>query len=690
MAFWGASDRQKEAEAFFPEQGKWNQQQYKDFLDRARRMGYTSDELIPWASKYFQDVATHGYGTPYDAQQWGDVIMPGRQAVIDARTGRLANIGQDFTGTFGTAQDRLGAYGGAIGQNYDALQGDVNDVFGGIGRRSEAGTGDITSNIAGTYGGAQAANFDTINALRRGGYATFDPMRDQTAELYGGLQGRSTGRFNELGGASDETIRALQDRAAGRFGSLNDRMGGMYGGMQGDVNATIGGLQGGNRGAYGEVDRTLQMMNPRGDTMAAQAARAFGPQMVSTLGRLRAAGIDPNSPEAASMLRNVESARSRSVQDAYGTASREYVDRANAATLGEEGVNRDLGLEGLRQRQGLGIREEEIGRGLGQTEQANYQQLALGGLSNQLALGQGELMNNQGLATDAGGIQRGIATQRLQNDQGLALGGLNTDIGLRLGAGQDYRNEAVRNLQQNNQMDLSRLGMNAANRNQAFDRTGQWVDASNNLDLQGWNTRAGLGRELNQNDIQNYQFNVLDPYNLGTQYLQQTEAAKSRAGGQLMGAGFNAAEATNRAAQTARGFGSDAAQNYGRVYDIEAPRAGWGTKLIASAAMGALTGGAGAYFSGAPIMSGIGRGALGNITGQNFGYGSPGVSGGNLGATGGISPWEQMYPGGSQPPAAAPQPYGGPYPTQYGQGQGGSNPGIFSIVPRNYKLPGRR
>jgi hypothetical protein len=130
--------------------------------------------------------------------------------------------------------------------------------------------------------------------------------------------------------------------------------------------------------------------------------------------------------------------------------------------------------------------------------------------------------------------------------------------------------------------------------------------------------------------------------------------------------------------------------------------------MIAAAASAGL-GAAGVPINVGGMMPGSyntqGGGANPFGTGQQWrDFFSPqGVSGGGLGATGGISPWDQVYGTQSSPWS---QPYSSPmypqtpgpapnvpqspysqqsYPTQFGQGQGGSNPMIFS-----YNQSGRR
>lgn len=684
-AFWGPSDAQQDAEGFFPAQGAWNTQQYKDWLDRAIRYGQNAENWGPWAVDYFQNVATHGIGTPDDVRAYGDWIMPGRQQVVDSRTGRLNSIGQDFENTAGGMQQRWGELGRGIGQNYDAIQGDINDAFRTIGQRGDAVHGDVIRNIGDTFGGARGSVQDTMTGLRKQSGSAYDDMSGDAAALYGGLQGRSTGRFGDLQGRSNseytglqgrstgkydemqnrsnQQFGSLQNRATGRIDQLGNRTANMYGGLRTDVDSTIKGLQGDNRGAYTDAAQYLQELNPAGDAAAARATRSWAPQIASTLGRLRAAGIDANSPEAASVLGRVKAQQSRAVEDAYTDAARNYVDRATSLRLDQEGVNRDLGMEALARRQGLGQQEEAIGRDLGLTEEdiyrnlglgqlqnylglsqnelQNYQDLALGRMKNYQDLGLGELQNNQGLAERGGQVSRDLATQRLMNDQGLTERMLGMDTDLLLRGGDATRNELVRNLGYGTEADMNRLNATTGNRNNAFQQGWNWTQGQNTLDQNTFGQRSDLARERNAEDLWGYGFNVLQPWQMGNDWLTQQERIRSGAAGPVLNAGNAAAGQSTAAAQTARGFGGDAASNFGQTIATEAPNAGWGSKMIA----GAASAGLGMMFPGAAGMFG---GIAGGIPGGGGGMGGYGGYGGGYG---GYNPstWSQPYGGGVNP-----------------------------------------
>lgn len=590
-AAFGPSNAQKDAEGFPREQGAWNRQQYIDWLARANQAGWNADNWQPWAVNRFQDWGTHGLGTPDDVRNYGNWIMPGRQSVVDSRRGRLDQIGTDFDQTFGGSQNRWNDLGAGIGSNYDITQGDINGTFSRVGDRADSTHRDIVGNIGDTYGSARQGVLDTVTGLRTGAQGTFDDMLAGTAGLYGDLQGRSTGRFDDLGQRTGNAYGDMRSDSGATFGGAAGRAAGVYGGLRSDSEATHGGLRRNNEGAYDTAETTLQRLNPAGDATAARRARSFAPQVALAMGRLRAAGIDPNSPEAASLLGRVETARSRATDDAYGDETRQYVDRANDLTLGREGVNRGLALSGLRNRQDLATTEEGIGRGLALAGLNNRQGLTEREQEIARSLGLGEMENFQRLGTEQGAIDRGLQRDRLGNDQRLAMDRLGMDTNLTLGAGHDFRNELTRNLGTTAGLDLDWLGQTNRNRNNAFAQTWDWTQGANALDQSGFNTRANLGREQNAEDAWRYNFDTMAPWQTGLDWMNNQNRVQQNAAGTVLNAGNAAAGQATSAAQTARGFGNDAANNFQQTWQYESPNAAWLLKMLASAGQAAMTGG---------------------------------------------------------------------------------------------------
>jgi hypothetical protein len=548
MSFWGPSTAQNQAQGWFPAQGNWNTQQYKDWLNQANSQANAGQNSQNWATNYFQNRATDGLGNPDLARGYGEWIMPGVNDALASRRQRLNGVGDDFNNTFGTARNRLDEAAGSINSNYDAGNNDINSIYGGMGRRSDSTNNDLVNNIIGTYGGA----------------------RDTTGSAYADMRGRSNDTYDRMNSSTDSTYGGLRGQAADTFGRISGTADRTYSGLQGDSASTYSGLQGSNANAYGSAQKNLELIRPGGDAAAGRAARSFAPQVASTMGRLRAAGVDPNSAEASSVLGRVETGRSRAMDDAYANNIGQYVGAKNDLTLGQEGVNRDLALGGLNNNQNLAMRNEEIGRGLGLNQ----------------------LQNNQGLTTEQAGIQRQIAGQQLSNNQDLQREQTGIDRDLQLGLGQQYRDQSNRNLDLQNNIDAARYGALSTNRNNQLNHTLDWTTAANNMDLGGYNTRAGLAREQNNEDAYGLGLRQ-EQFNQGANWLQQQTAAQDRGAGAVAGIGSAQYGQGLGAGNLARGFGNDASQNWQTSYGIEAPNSGWGQRLVAGMANAFLPGSGG-------------------------------------------------------------------------------------------------
>jgi len=92
-----------------------------------------------------------------------------------------------------------------------------------------------------------------------------------------------------------------------------------------------------------ELDN-LEIMRPGSEFAAARAARNFAPQVASTMANLRRAGIDPNSVQAASLIGSVQAQRGRAMDDAMAEGLAQYALAKNK-TL-DTGLNRDLAITG--------------------------------------------------------------------------------------------------------------------------------------------------------------------------------------------------------------------------------------------------------------------------------------------------------------------------------------------------------
>jgi hypothetical protein len=217
------------------------------------------------------------------------------------------------------------------------------------------GRGDYFSNyLADRFGEMSRGRFGTADEMHQMGQEIMpwmDPMLAQRAQRVQQMMSNYDGigpvsetidqhsrRFDEMGGnigrnydAIDTDITNLQNRSnqraeyahndivnniQGEYGSLLKNNQGVYGSLIGDTKDTF--------------NTAIKDVMPGSIARAATSARAFAPQMASTLLRLRRAGIDPNSSEAQSLLRQVEGQRSRAMDDKLG----ESIDKTNSLRLG--------------------------------------------------------------------------------------------------------------------------------------------------------------------------------------------------------------------------------------------------------------------------------------------------------------------------------------------------------------------
>jgi hypothetical protein len=98
-----------------------------------------------------------------------------------------------------------------------------------------------------------------------------------------------------------------------------------------------------------------------------------------------------------------------------------------------------------------------------------------------------------------------------------------------------------------------------ANRNNHLNQTLDWTTAANNMDLGGYNTRAGLAREQNNEDAYGLGLRQ-EQFNQGANWLQQQTAAQDRGAGAVAGIGGSQYGQGLGAGNLARGFGNDASQ----------------------------------------------------------------------------------------------------------------------------------
>lgn len=94
-------------------------------------------------------------------------------------------------------------------------------------------------------------------------------------------------------------------------GSTQKRLGDLYNANMDTGNNAIGQINNNRDWLLGQTDSTykqaMERMNPEGQFMQEAAAKAGQPAIAAAMQRMRSMGIDPNSPEASSMMNDVKS-----------------------------------------------------------------------------------------------------------------------------------------------------------------------------------------------------------------------------------------------------------------------------------------------------------------------------------------------------------------------------------------------
>jgi hypothetical protein len=537
MSFWGLSQSGKDARGQLAEMPRWYKDRFTQNLGRGDDAYNTAQSLRDQYRFYIQDAIDKGYLSPEDINSVGQRALPGVDDAISRMNGR-----------WGTMRD---SYFSGVPQSWDT-----------------AGTIDNNLDLAG-----------------RSNQSNFDTTRDLIDSGYGSAYGRGDTAYNDVMGS----LRGQGDKQSGVYGDLRSGSGREYGGLLagsdrtygdliGDSDGTYADLAKGNAGAYGKAEANVERLLPGGDLAAARVARAYAPQMVSTLGRLRAGGTDPNSLQAQGVIAQVERDRARGMDEALSQNLDKYVGAKNELTLGQEGVRRGLGLSGLQNRQGLA--ERQMG---------NRQDLTLGRLANDQGLSLANLRDYAALS----GEYRDYTSRNAANKQALDLGYMNDQVG----ANDTAYTRGVQNLYDRNNAAMQRRGMAQ----------------------QDWNTQAGILQGENAQELTNLGLKR-QQYDMGNQWagndLQQRNWGVANMGG-LMNDQYRTGQGYD---QQAMGWGDRAQQGFQNTYNTEQANAGWGKRMLLGAGLAAasLIPGVG------PAIATIGGGAMRGMGGggqQGNGYG---------------------------------------------------------------------
>lgn len=218
-----------------------------------------------------------------------------------------------------------------------------------------------------------------------------------------------------------------------------------------------------------------------------------------------------------------------------------------------------------------------------------------------------------------------LKSQQLNNEIGLGTDQVDKTTNLGREQGNAYRDEVTRNTGAQTGLDLSKMDNSVKNRDTAFTRGQDYYSKKNdaalldrNLNQQDWGTNANLARERNANDVNN--LGLLDTqYQRGLQWTANDLTEKNSAWNQLGAQGNQDTANAFQAANTARGFGNDASQNYATTFAQESPNANWGGKMLAGVAGG--------------LLNAVAPGAGGGFT--SYASGGQPQQGGRAGGSGG-------------------------------------------------------
>lgn len=397
------------------------------------------------------------------------------------------------------------------------------------------------------------ANRAQRGELLWGTYAQLPGANEPMSEIYRNLdtRGEMIPQHTEAQqGLIDELARTLYGREEGadaeimkdlerRYGSIENAINENYNLLRKQTAGTYEGLQGSLEGTFDTAFKDVEGLKPGGELQRAQVATSYAPAMASAAARLRRAGIDPNSPEASAYLGKTEAGRARGMDEAAARTVEQYI----------------------REKTGLGLQR-----------QAGRERLGLGKVG-----AEGELVREQtGLITGA------------KREQG-----------------QLYRNELVRSLAAKSGIDVSRAEASSANLLQNFQQRLSLLDDKNKAALlhralqdQDFARLNNVLQTLNQNELESLGLEAQE-FQAGLQYQQLQIGDRDNAAMQVLGIGAADYQRAIQAAATASGYSQQALQQALQTYSLEQQSAGWGVKMLAGIAMGAIN-----YLTGKPDTSG--------------------------------------------------------------------------------------
>lgn len=371
MGAWGLSSAGKDAQGTLGEIPRWQWDQAKKAWGNSNDSTAAGKAKSDWATNYWKNKADNGFASTGAIRQTGAELMPGVDAAKANRWKRLGEQQTNWETTVPKAGDimpkidaNLDQQGGNIGTNYTDNEGIIKQGTANLNYLADAAYQDNVNSISNSYDAAES----------------------------------------KMGAAYDE----MGNRITGNFGNLIKESGDVYSKM------------GANVDAWG---RQIEDLKPGSEASVATTARQFAPAMSAAGGRLRRAGIDPNSIQAASVLGDVEARRAVAMDDKAAEGAETYVNAQGQLVSAKNDV---LGA-GFASKAGLTTGMTDRMTGLG-TERA--------GIQTGLDLGRGK--DFRGVVTDNRDVKMGVEGQ----DRGLNLTNTNNSF-LQGQALLDKRNDST-------------------------------------------------------------------------------------------------------------------------------------------------------------------------------------------------------------------------------------------------------
>jgi len=459
MSAFGPTSAAKEAGGFSREYANWNYNQYKVWLERAVQSGQISDRLRSQLEEYAQNQINEGFASPEDISAIAQRIMPGLEAAISSRRGRLDDIqqlsnqrtptgetmGQIFQNTNDQATDitRTGElnqgeidanYGrnvqgnentsrevvGNISDSYGSAARGVNDSFGGMRRASGEATGRMVNRIgsgysglrdssARTYNGLDSANREVTGGLLRSGDAAFGEVAGARGRTYAGAREDTAG-----------TITGLEGNARSTASDLTSRFGSAYGGLNVDAGRTFDEQGAGATETFDSSIADAQSLAPTGEAQRARLERSFAPNIAAAKARLRRRGINADDAQAQQVIGEIERDRARASDDSAAQFGERSVDRVNELRMGRQSALERIGNNRLNTRIGLTGDELAAYERTQNTLRTAMERLGMEGLSRRTDLNLSELSDTERQLLNRELMRQGLNLGQLERQMNIA------------------------------------------------------------------------------------------------------------------------------------------------------------------------------------------------------------------------------------------------------------------------------